>query len=69
MMRLLLAAAFIMTAAAGSVFAEGQYTTTTNNDGGVFITDNVTGAVRYCFVKFGQATPSGTTVKCSLWTK
>ena len=66
-MRLLLATAFLLAAVAGSAFAEGRYTTTTNDDGGVFITDNVTGAVRYCFVKFGQATPSGTSVTCSFW--
>jgi hypothetical protein len=53
MMRLLLAAAFIMTAAAGSVFAEGRYQMVAapqaDRWGGVWILDTETGQAKYCW--------------------
>ena len=64
-MRLLLTAAFLMTAATGAAFAEGRFVTTSSAFTGgpvVFITDSKTGAVRYCRASEGKTI-------CTPWTK
>ena len=65
-MRLLLTAAFLMTAASGAAFAEGRYQLAGSDDHGWLVLDTETGAVKFCHSGFNSSDPA---LKCSPWFK